>query len=48
MITGIGQVVYRITDLKRALDLYCDKVGFRIELMQIMLESAQAAADASL
>jgi lactoylglutathione lyase len=29
MITGIGHVALRVTDLERALDFYCDKLGFR-------------------
>jgi lactoylglutathione lyase len=29
MITGIGHVAFRITDLDRALDFYCGKLGFR-------------------
>lgn len=29
MITGIGHLAFRITDLERALDFYCDKLGFR-------------------
>ena len=29
MITGIGHVAFRITDLARALDFYCNKLGFR-------------------
>jgi catechol 2,3-dioxygenase-like lactoylglutathione lyase family enzyme len=29
MITGLGHVAFRITDLKRALDFYCHKMGFR-------------------
>ncbi len=29
MITGIGHVAFRITDLKRALDFYCGALGFR-------------------
>jgi lactoylglutathione lyase len=29
MITGIGHVAFRITDLERALDFYCGKLGFR-------------------
>ena len=29
MITGIGHVAFRVTDLERALDFYCDKLGFR-------------------
>ena len=28
MITGIGHVACRVTDLERALDFYCDKLGF--------------------
>lgn len=29
MITGIGHVAFRVTDLDRALDFYCAKLGFR-------------------
>ena len=29
MITGIAHVAFRITDLERALDFYCGKLGFR-------------------
>jgi catechol 2,3-dioxygenase-like lactoylglutathione lyase family enzyme len=29
MITGIGHVAFRITDLGRALDFYCGTLGFR-------------------
>ena len=29
MITGIGHVAFRVTDLDRALDFYCGKLGFR-------------------
>ena len=29
MITGIGHLAFRITDLDRALDFYCAKLGFR-------------------
>lgn len=29
MITGIGHVAFRITDLDRALDFYCQALGFR-------------------
>jgi catechol 2,3-dioxygenase-like lactoylglutathione lyase family enzyme len=29
MITGIGHVAFRITDLSSALDFYCNKLGFR-------------------
>jgi lactoylglutathione lyase len=29
MITGIGHVAFRITDLDRALDFYCRTLGFR-------------------
>jgi lactoylglutathione lyase len=29
MITGIGHVAFRITNLERALDFYCGKLGFR-------------------
>lgn len=29
MITGLGHVAFRITDLERALDFYCGKLGFR-------------------
>jgi lactoylglutathione lyase len=29
MITGFGHVAFRVTDLERALDFYCDKLGFR-------------------
>lgn len=29
MITGLGHVAFRITDLDRALDFYCAKLGFR-------------------
>ncbi|MBO0702032.1 MAG: VOC family protein [Candidatus Dormibacteraeota bacterium] len=29
MITGLGHVAFRITDLPRALDFYCGKLGFR-------------------
>ena len=29
MITGIGHVAFRITDLARTLDFYCNKLGFR-------------------
>ena len=28
MITGIGHVAFRVTDLERALEFYCDKLGF--------------------
>lgn len=28
MITGIGHVAYRVTDLQRALDFYCGTLGF--------------------
>lgn len=28
MITGLGHVAFRITDLDRALDFYCSKLGF--------------------
>lgn len=28
MITGIGHVAFRVTDLPRALDFYCNKLGF--------------------
>lgn len=28
MITGIGHVAFRVTDLQRALDFYCNKLGF--------------------
>lgn len=29
VLTGIGHVAFRITDLNRALDFYCDKLGLR-------------------
>src|SRR5436305_14565398 len=29
MITGIGHVAFRVTSLQRALDFYCQKLGFR-------------------
>lgn len=29
MITGLGHVAFRITDLAKALDFYCGKLGFR-------------------
>ena len=29
MVTGIGHVAFRITDLDRALDFYCHELGFR-------------------
>jgi len=29
LITGLGHVAFRITDLERALDFYCGKLGFR-------------------
>src|SRR5438477_11416641 len=29
MITGIGHVAFRVTDLGRALDFYCGTLGFR-------------------
>ncbi len=29
MITGLGHVAFRITDLEKALDFYCNKLGFR-------------------
>jgi lactoylglutathione lyase len=29
MITGIGHVAFRITDLAQSLDFYCNKLGFR-------------------
>lgn len=29
MITGLGHVAFRITDLDRALDFYCTKLGFK-------------------
>jgi catechol 2,3-dioxygenase-like lactoylglutathione lyase family enzyme len=29
MITGIGHVAFRVTSLQRALDFYCNKLGFR-------------------
>lgn len=29
MITGIGHVAFRVTDLERALDFYCAKLGLR-------------------
>jgi lactoylglutathione lyase len=29
MITAIGHVAFRVTDLDRALDFYCGKLGFR-------------------
>lgn len=29
MITGIGHLAFRVTDLERALDFYCGKLGFR-------------------
>ena len=29
MITGIGHVAFRVTDLERALEFYCGKLGFR-------------------
>ncbi|MGH7911134.1 MAG: VOC family protein [Candidatus Dormibacteraceae bacterium] len=29
MITGLGHVAFRITDLERALDFYCGTLGFR-------------------
>jgi lactoylglutathione lyase len=29
MITGIGHVAFRVTDLERALHFYCDMLGFR-------------------
>jgi lactoylglutathione lyase len=28
MITGIGHIAFRVTDLARSLDFYCDKLGF--------------------
>src|SRR5258708_23401088 len=28
MITGIGHVAFRVTSLQRALDFYCNKLGF--------------------
>jgi lactoylglutathione lyase len=28
MITGIGHVAFRVTNLQRALDFYCNKLGF--------------------
>lgn len=30
MITGIGHLAFRVTDLDRALDFYCTKLGFRL------------------
>jgi catechol 2,3-dioxygenase-like lactoylglutathione lyase family enzyme len=29
LITGVGHVAFRITDLRRALDFYCGALGFR-------------------
>ena len=29
MIVGLGHVAFRVTDLSRALDFYCSKLGFR-------------------
>lgn len=29
MITGLGHVAFRIRDLERSLDFYCNKLGFR-------------------
>lgn len=29
MITGLGHVAFRITDLEKSLDFYCNKLGFR-------------------
>jgi len=29
VITGLGHVAFRITDLEKALDFYCEKLGFR-------------------
>ena len=29
MITGVGHVAFRVTDLSRALDFYCHALGFR-------------------
>ena len=29
MIKGLGHLAFRITDLERALDFYCNKLGFR-------------------
>ncbi|MBO0797012.1 MAG: VOC family protein, partial [Ktedonobacteraceae bacterium] len=29
MITGLGHVAFRITDLEKSLDFYCKKLGFR-------------------
>ena len=29
MITGLGHVAFRVTDLDRAVDFYCSKLGFR-------------------
>ncbi len=29
MITGLGHVAFRIRDLEKALDFYCNKLGFR-------------------
>ena len=29
MITGLGHVAFRITDLEQSLDFYCQKLGFR-------------------
>lgn len=29
MITGLGHVAFRVTDLDRALDFYCSKLGFK-------------------
>jgi len=29
MLTGLGHVAFRVTDLERALDFYCAKLGFR-------------------
>ncbi len=28
MITGIGHAAFRVTSLQRALDFYCNKLGF--------------------
>jgi lactoylglutathione lyase len=29
MITGLGHIAFRITDLEKSLDFYCNKLGFR-------------------
>ncbi|HTK07935.1 MAG TPA: VOC family protein [Ktedonobacteraceae bacterium] len=29
MITGLGHVAFRVTDLEKSLDFYCNKLGFR-------------------